>query len=101
MREFSQRAEQIAGYKDRLRADLITAHGRTPTAVEDMRLHQQATLATRPDKERRSLAEMTEGWREGATSYVGGNPIAWVTGLSGRNDVPPAPCQRPERRDRG
>ena len=88
MREFSQRAEQIAGYKDRLRADFVAARGRTPTAVEDMRLHQQATLATRPDKEHRSLAEMTEGWRERATGYVGDDHVAWVTGLTGRNDVP-------------
>jgi len=88
MREFSQRAEQIAGYKDRLRADFVAARGRTPTAVEDMRLHQQATLATRPDKEHRSLAQMTEGWRERATGYVGDDHVAWVTGLTGRNDVP-------------
>ncbi len=88
MREFSRRAAQIADVTDRLRVDFAAARGRAPTAVEDMRLHQQATLATRPDKVHRSLAEMTEGWRERATSYVGDDHIAWVAGLTGWNDMP-------------
>jgi conjugative relaxase-like TrwC/TraI family protein len=88
MAEFSQRAEQIADYKDQLRANFVSAHGRRPTAVEDMRLHQHATLATRPDKQHRSLAEMTEGWRERAASYVGDEQVAWVASLTGRNDLP-------------
>ncbi len=63
MAEFSERAGQIAEHNQRLRAEFFAAHGRAATAVEDMRLVQQATLATRPGKTHRSLADLTEGWR--------------------------------------
>ena len=65
--EFSQRAAQLATYAAELRADFTVAHGREPTAVEDMRLHQVATIATRPAKSHASLAELTERWRRGPT----------------------------------
>ena len=41
--EFSQRAGQVATHAAELRAQFTAAHGREPTAVEDMRLHQVAT----------------------------------------------------------
>ena len=54
------------------RASSSAAHGRQPTGVEIVRLRQQATLATRPDKTHRSLAEMTDDWRQQAPrAYVG------------------------------
>jgi len=88
MAQFSKRAEQIATYKDHLRASFAVAHGRVATAVEDMRLHQQATLATRPDKSHRSLGELTDRWREEAAGYLGSEQVAWVTGLKNRSDLP-------------
>ena len=88
LEQFSKRAGQIAEHKEHLRARFAAAHGRGATAVEDMRLHQQATLATRPGKSHRSLAELTEGWREQAAGYVGAEQVAWVTSLKDRNDLP-------------
>ncbi len=88
MAEFSKRAGQIAEHKEHLRARFAAAHGRAPTAVEQMRLAQQATLATRPGKSHRSLAELTEQWREQAAGYVGAEQVAWLTSLKDRNDLP-------------
>jgi conjugative relaxase-like TrwC/TraI family protein len=89
MAEFSQRAEQIAVHSDTLRVEFASAHGRSATAVEDMRLHQVATLATRPKKTHGSLAELTGTWRERADGHVAvEEQLAWVRGLAGRNDLP-------------
>jgi conjugative relaxase-like TrwC/TraI family protein len=89
MAEFSRRSEQIAEHSERLRAEFKAAHGRNATAVEDMKLHAVATIATRPDKTKRSLAELTECWRERAASHVAEDEqIAWVSSLKDRNDLP-------------
>jgi len=89
MAEFSQRATQIAGYNDSLSASFAAAHGRQPTAVEQMRLAQTATLATRPAKTHRSLAELTGDWRHRASSHVAADrQVAWVASLQDRNDLP-------------
>jgi conjugative relaxase-like TrwC/TraI family protein len=89
MAEFSQRSSQVAEHAAQLRAQFVAAHGRQPTAVEDMRLHQAATLATRPSKSHSSLAGLTETWRGRADSYVPkASQVAWVASLAGRNDLP-------------
>ena len=89
MAEFSRRSEQIAEHSERLRAEFKAAHGRSATAVEDMKLHAVATIATRPDKTKHSLAELTECWRERAASHVAEDEqIAWVSSLRDRNDLP-------------
>jgi hypothetical protein len=89
MAEFSRRSEQIAEHSERLRAEFKAAHGRSATAVEDMKLHAVATIATRPDKTKHSLAELTEGWRERAASHVAEDEqVAWVSSLKDRNDLP-------------
>ncbi len=89
MAEFSQRVEQIEASKDELIESFAADHGRRPTGVEIVRLRQQATIATRPAKSHRSLAEMTEHWRRRAGSlddaYAEG---AWVASLRNRNDLP-------------
>jgi hypothetical protein len=53
-----------------------------------IRLRQQATLETRPDKSYRSLGDMTADWRRRAERYVGDEPESWVASLAGRNDLP-------------
>jgi len=89
MAEFSQRAGQIAAcHDDQLRA-FRTAHGRSPTPVEAMRLRHQATLSTRPAKTHASLAELTATWRARADRHVPATAqTAWVSSLAGRNDLP-------------
>jgi hypothetical protein len=59
MADFSQRVEQIEASKDDLIEAFVAGHGRRPTGVEIVRLRQQATIATRPAKNHRSLAEMS------------------------------------------
>ncbi|MGA8682555.1 MAG: MobF family relaxase [Acidimicrobiales bacterium] len=89
MAEFSQRAEQIEASKDDLIEAFVADHGRRPTGVEIVRLRQQATIATRPAKIHRSLAEMTEHWRRRAGNLGDGYAEgAWVASLRGRNDLP-------------
>ncbi|MGO9150085.1 MAG: MobF family relaxase [Acidimicrobiales bacterium] len=89
MTEFSQRAEQIAARGGELNSSFVAAHGRQPTVVEGMRLRQVATIATRPQKTHRSLAELTATWRERAADHVSEDEqLAWVSSLAGRNDLP-------------
>jgi conjugative relaxase-like TrwC/TraI family protein len=87
--EFSRRAEQIDAAKNDLVERFVQRHGRQPSSVETLRLRQQATLATRPDKQHRSLSAMTDAWRERARPYVGSDTVAWVATLRDRNDLPP------------
>jgi conjugative relaxase-like TrwC/TraI family protein len=89
MAEFSQRAEQIERWRAERVAAFVAAHGRQPTPVEQMRIHQQATLATRPAKTHASLAELTDSWRRRAEVHVRReHQVAWVSGLKDRNDLP-------------
>jgi len=87
--EFSQRVAMIHARRDVLIAEFFAAHGREPTPVEKVRLAQRANLETRPDKQHRSLSEMTEEWRERAAPYLVTDPVSFVTGLKDRNDLPP------------
>lgn len=86
--EFSQRTTDIEAAKDVLVAQFVTGHGRQPSAREVLQVRQQATLATRPDKHVRPLAELLQGWRDRVRPFVGEDPAAWVAGLAGRNDLP-------------
>jgi conjugative relaxase-like TrwC/TraI family protein len=88
IREFAQRRDMIEAWRAGLVAEFVASHGRQPTPVEKMRLNQQANLATRREKQHRSLAEMSEDWRERAIKHVGDDPIAWVSTLRNRNDLP-------------
>ena len=56
-------------------------HGRTPSARAVIRLRQQATLTTRPDKELHSLAELTADWRERASDVLGRDATKWAQKL--------------------
>jgi hypothetical protein len=89
MAEFSRRSEQIAAHSKILRAEFTAAHGRSATAVEDMRLHHQATISTRPDKTKHSLSELTAEWRSRTSGHLPEHEqIAWVQSLKDRNDLP-------------
>ncbi|MGH8996386.1 MAG: MobF family relaxase, partial [Acidimicrobiales bacterium] len=88
MAEFSKRVAMIHTRRDELIAEFSTAHGREPNPVEKVRLAQRANLETRPDKQHRSLSEMTKQWRERAAPYLDDVPVSFVTGLKDRNDLP-------------
>ncbi|MGI9016503.1 MAG: MobF family relaxase [Euzebya sp.] len=70
---FSSRSADIDVEKDRLIANYVDRHGHRPAATTMIKLRQQATLATRPDKTVRSLADLTAQWRERA-AVVGRSP---------------------------
>ena len=87
--EFSSRAHDIDAKAQRLITEYVVKHGRQPSKVTILKLRQQATLATRPDKQVKSLAELTQGWRERATSVLGQDATTWASRLLS-NDGRPA-----------
>ena len=99
---FSSRTREIDLEKDRLIAGYRSAHGRMPSKAMLIRLRAQATLATRPPKEVRSLADLTVEWRRRAAPLIDEDPGSWATSRLGTpslgtagaarraDDVPPA-----------
>ncbi|MDR1427767.1 MAG: relaxase domain-containing protein, partial [Bifidobacteriaceae bacterium] len=79
--EFSQRTAAIEAEKDRLVEEYARRHGRQPSARTVVRLRQQATLATRQDKEVHSLAALTADWRRRAQSLLGADATDWARGV--------------------
>ncbi|MFC5273244.1 MobF family relaxase [Brachybacterium sacelli] len=78
VQEFSTRARHIDAEKDRLIAEYVAKHGRQPSTATIIKLRAQATLATRPEKEVRSLAELTVEWRARATGVLGQDATIWA-----------------------
>ena len=81
--EFSTRARHIEVEKDRLIAEYVAKHGRQPSAATVIRLRAQATLATRPEKQVRSLAELTAEWRTRASRLLGMDATMWARTVTG------------------
>ncbi len=75
---FSSRSRHIDEEKDRLIAAYVEKHGRQPSSATIIKLRAQATLATRPEKEIHSLADLTEKWREQAGAILGEEASAWA-----------------------
>lgn len=85
--EFSTRAKHIDIETDRLIAEYVAAHGRRPTPAAIMKLRAQATLTTRPEKQVRSLADLTAEWRVRATKTLGRDATMWAREVTD-NDKP-------------
>jgi conjugative relaxase-like TrwC/TraI family protein len=81
--EFSSRTREIERKKDELIAEYVARHGRMPSAKTIVELRAQATLATRPPKEIRSLADLTVEWRKRASDRLGTEATAWTKTLLG------------------
>lgn len=79
--EFSQRSRAIRVSSDEAIERFEASHGRRPTPTEILRIRQEATLETRPEKEVHSVAELTAKWRDRAAAYVGGDGPTWVQSL--------------------
>ncbi len=71
---FSSRSVQIAAAVHELLEEFRIRHDREPTRREVLRLRQQATLATRPDKTVRPLPELLRRWRRAAAAATGTQP---------------------------
>jgi hypothetical protein len=87
--EFSRRSGAIEAAKDALVEAFVAAHGYQPSARQVLKLRQQATLATRPDKQQHVLAEQMDSWRSRAGAHLSGaDPAGWVRALEDRNTLP-------------
>ncbi|MBL3700421.1 MobF family relaxase [Leucobacter luti] len=76
--EFSSRSRQIDQEKNRLIAEYVARHGRQPSLATVIKLRAQATLATRPEKQVHSLADLTGEWRERASHLLGEDATRWA-----------------------
>ncbi|WP_447947396.1 MobF family relaxase [Microbacterium lacticum] len=85
--EFSSRSRHIEVEKDRLIAEYVARHGRQPSAATIIKLRAQATLSTRPEKQVRSLADLTAAWRARAGRILGKNATSWARTVTA-NDAP-------------
>ncbi len=77
---FSSRSQAIGVHLQDLVAAFTDTHGREPNRVEVVRLRQQATLATRPDKHVTALAQLRQRWRATAETVTGQPAEAIVRG---------------------
>lgn len=85
---FSSRSRHIDIEKDRLIDEYIATHGRAPSKVTVIRLRQQATLSTRPEKQLRSLADLTHEWRIRASRLLGRDATTWARAVIRDADAP-------------
>lgn len=85
--EFSSRSRHINEEKDRLIAAYVAKHGRQPSRTTIIKLRAQATLATRPEKEIHSLAELTDQWRQRAGQILGVDATGWAREVTA-NEAP-------------
>ncbi|WP_257995145.1 MobF family relaxase, partial [Brevibacterium luteolum] len=81
--EFSTRSRHINEASDALITEYVTQHGKRPSPATIMKLRAQATLATRPDKQVRSLAELTAEWRTRASRVLGSDATVWARSVTG------------------
>lgn len=80
--EFSSRSRAIEIEKDRLIEAYLAEHRRQPSRATVIRIRAQATLATRPEKQVRSLADLSTEWRGRAGRIIRGDPTQWARTLT-------------------
>jgi energy-coupling factor transporter ATP-binding protein EcfA2 len=88
--EFSGRTREIERAKDDLIAEYVARHGWMPSPKTIVELRAQATLATRPPKELRSLVDLTAEWRRRASARLGLDATEWATSLVGARSALPS-----------
>jgi conjugative relaxase-like TrwC/TraI family protein len=77
---FSSRSHAITAHTRELVAAFTDTHGREPGRAEVLRLRQQATLATRPDKHLTPLPQLRARWRATAPAVTGAPAESMVAG---------------------
>lgn len=85
--EFSSRSRHIEEEKNRLIAAYVERHGRQPSLRTIIKLRAQATLATRPEKQVRSLADLTAEWRARTSHLLSEDATRWARTVT-VNDAP-------------
>lgn len=86
--EFSTRSRFIEEEKNRLIDAYVAKHGRQPSPRIVLKLRAQATLATRPEKDVRSLADLTSEWRQRATRVLGEDATTWARTITSSEVLP-------------
>jgi len=84
--EFSTRSRHIDAATDRLIDNYVTKHGRRPSPATIVKFRAQATLTTRPEKEVRSLADLTADWRARAGRILGADATSWARGVAANEE---------------
>jgi conjugative relaxase-like TrwC/TraI family protein len=82
--EFSSRSRHIEEEKNRLITEYVDKHGRQPSNATIIKLRAQATLTTRPEKQVRSLADLTAEWRHRAGHLLGTDATSWARTVTTR-----------------
>jgi conjugative relaxase-like TrwC/TraI family protein len=82
---FSTRSADITATVHTAIAEFSAKHERPPTRPEVLRLRQQATLATRPDKTPHSLADLLDRWADTARRITGRTPQEITAAVFTRN----------------
>lgn len=82
IKEFSSRARSIEVAKDRMIEEYIARHGRRPNDATIVVLRARATLATRPNKQLRSLADLTADWRLRAGRLLRCDAVTWARNVT-------------------
>ena len=86
--EFSTRTKFIEEEKNRLIDAYAAKHGRRPSPRIVLKLRAQATLATRPEKDVRSLADLTAEWRQRTTQVLGEDATTWARTITSSEVLP-------------
>ena len=89
IQEFSSRSREIEAETDRLVEAYVAERGRRPSSAEVIRMRATATLATRPEKQIRSLADLTREWRGRAEGVLGTGAVAWARQLTATGTARP------------
>ncbi|AXT86817.1 conjugal transfer protein [Aeromicrobium sp. A1-2] len=82
IREFSSRSREIDIETDRLIEEYAASYRRRPSPKTIVELRATATIATRPEKELHSLAELTDGWRHRAEDLLPAGSTEWARGIT-------------------
>ena len=75
---FSGRTRDIDRETGRLIDEYVATHGRRPSYATRIKLRAQATLATRPEKQVRSLLDLTTEWSTRAGVILGEDATTWA-----------------------
>ncbi|WP_150463014.1 MobF family relaxase [Nesterenkonia ebinurensis] len=79
---FSTRSQDIEAETDRLIDGYVAEHGRRPSAKTIVKLRAQATLATRPEKQVHSLADLSAEWHNRAGQVLGQEATGWARAVT-------------------
>ncbi|MFE6645092.1 MobF family relaxase [Nocardioides sp. NPDC057772] len=82
IKEFSNRSRAIEVEKSRMIDEYVARHGRRPNNATIVALRARATLATRPEKQLRSLLDLTTEWRLRAGRLLRCDATSWARGLT-------------------